>query len=268
MSTGFAVITENDESKWDDETGVQYHYPVMYQKYLEPGTKVVYYKGRIGKDKKYESARLSNQPHYFGVAEIASIDALSKEEGGGWMARLINYQEFLEAVPHKVDGETFEDIPESQKSNYWRRSVRGISPDVFERILDASSPLPVPPGTFKTKGQRDLSSTGIEGKKRVVYTTVYERDPKLRKRAIDIHGLRCKACDFHFGETYGDYGKGLIHIHHTKPLFENGEAQEVDPKTDLIPLCANCHTIVHRRRDRTLTVEQVMQLIKQKELKA
>ena len=43
----FTAITENDESQWDDTTGVSYHFPKRYLKYLEPGTNVVYYKGRI-----------------------------------------------------------------------------------------------------------------------------------------------------------------------------------------------------------------------------
>jgi len=41
------VITENDESEWGDETGTLYHFPKRYRKNLEPGTRLIYYKGRI-----------------------------------------------------------------------------------------------------------------------------------------------------------------------------------------------------------------------------
>lgn len=265
MTTGFAVIIENDESKWDDETGVQYHYPKMYQKYLEPGTKVLYYKGRI-KDKKFEHERLSNDPHYFAVAEISSIEEVEGESGSDLIAYINDYREFSEAVPHKVDGEPLEEIPETQKSNYWRRSVRDISQAVYDHILSKATSLPATPAGPRNEGQGSFISTNIEGKKKVVYSTVYERDRNLRAQAIEIHGLTCKACGFNFGETYGTHGKGLIHIHHIRPLFETGKPQYVDPETDLVPLCANCHTIVHRRRNRTLTVEEVKNLIQGKEI--
>lgn len=260
VSTGFAVITENDQSKWDDETGIRYHYPKMYQKYLEPGTKVLYYKGRI-KDKKFEADRLSNKPHYFAVAEIARIEAQSKEQGGGLVAYLSDYQEFAEAIPHKVDGKPFEVIPDAQKSNYWRRSVRDISGAVYRQILDQSTCLPVTPLSTTDSDDNRLTSTGIEGNKKVVYSTVYERDRNLRKKAIEIHGLTCKGCGFNFGETYGPYGEGFIHVHHVQPLFEVGKPQKVDPQTDLVPLCANCHCIVHRRRNQTLSVEELKAIV-------
>ena len=43
----YTVITENDESAWKDKTGVLYHFPKRYLKYLTPGTRVIYYKGKL-----------------------------------------------------------------------------------------------------------------------------------------------------------------------------------------------------------------------------
>ena len=63
----FAVIMENDESEWDDKTGEIYHYPKRYDKFIPEGTLLVYYKSRI-QNKDYTSQRLSNEPHYFGIA--------------------------------------------------------------------------------------------------------------------------------------------------------------------------------------------------------
>ncbi|MBI7240155.1 restriction endonuclease, partial [Pseudomonas aeruginosa] len=36
----------------------------------------------------------------------------------------------------------------------------------------------------------------------------------------------------------------------------------VNPETDLVPLCANCHAVVHRRRDRTLSVDELKGLVR------
>ncbi|MEZ1588195.1 HNH endonuclease, partial [Pseudomonas aeruginosa] len=91
-----------------------------------------------------------------------------------------------------------------------------------------------------------------EGSLSTYYGVRYERDPTLRLQAIAIHGVACKACGFDFGKAYGEYAKGFIHVHHTQPISEFEAPKAVNPETDLVPLCANCHAVVHRRRDRTL----------------
>jgi predicted HNH restriction endonuclease len=66
-----------------------------------------------------------------------------------------------------------------------------------------------------------------------------------------------------YSETYGkDYADGYIQIHHIKPLSKN--EGEVDPRTDLVPLCANCHTIAHRRRDTVTSIEELKSLMIEK----
>jgi len=54
----YAVIAQNDESKWDDVKGDLYHYPSTYKNILTKGCKVIYYKGKM-KKKEYLSLRLS-----------------------------------------------------------------------------------------------------------------------------------------------------------------------------------------------------------------
>ena len=76
-------------------------------------------------------------------------------------------------------------------------------------------------------------------------------------QAIAYHGLSCACCGFNFGERYGEYAKGMIQVHHRVPISERGGPVKVDPTTDLITLCANCHNVIHRRRDRTLDVDEL-----------
>ncbi len=103
---------------------------------------------------------------------------------------------------------------------------------------------------------------GTEGKRKVVYTTKYERDPKLRKQAILIHGLTCEVCGFDFEKTYGILGRDYIEVHHIKPLNEIGEEVQVNPKTDMICLCSNCHRMIHRKKERVLTPDELRAIIK------
>jgi 5-methylcytosine-specific restriction enzyme A len=47
-------------------------------------------------------------------------------------------------------------------------------------------------------------------------------------------------------------------VHHIKPLSElKGIKHETDPKTDLAILCANCHRMIHRKKNITLTLNEL-----------
>ena len=88
-----------------------------------------------------------------------------------------------------------------------------------------------------------------EGKKVQYLTSKYERNPKNRIAAIRIHGLSCYVCDFNFENTYGEIGKDFIEVHHRVPLYSKDEVVNVNPETDLICVCSNCHRMLHRKRD-------------------
>ncbi|HEX5758012.1 MAG TPA: HNH endonuclease [Thermoanaerobaculia bacterium] len=104
--------------------------------------------------------------------------------------------------------------------------------------------------SFGEAGKNDLAETErySEGSRFEVLATRYERDPCARRRCIEHHGDSCRGCGLDFGETYGDLGRGFIHVHHLQPLAEAEGERSVDPISDLIPLCPNCHAMVHRRR--------------------
>jgi 5-methylcytosine-specific restriction protein A len=74
----------------------------------------------------------------------------------------------------------------------------------------------------------------------------YERDPRARKACLAHHGTNCSVCGFNFESRYGKIGEGFIHVHHLVPLSEVGEDYEVDPIADLLPVCPNCHAMLHR----------------------
>jgi 5-methylcytosine-specific restriction protein A len=48
-------------------------------------------------------------------------------------------------------------------------------------------------------------------------------------------------------QIYGDLGKYIIEVHHIVPLSEIGKQYIVDPVKDLVPICPNCHTMIHMR---------------------
>lgn len=101
----------------------------------------------------------------------------------------------------------------------------------------------------------------VEGACRSITVNAYERDPAARKACIDYHGLSCRLCGFNFEKRYGDLGVGYIHVHHIIPLADIREKYVVDPIKDMIPVCANCHSMIHRRKP-ALTVDELKECIR------
>jgi 5-methylcytosine-specific restriction protein A len=76
----------------------------------------------------------------------------------------------------------------------------------------------------------------------------YERNPQARKACLTKFGYDCNVCGFNFETTYGDIGEEYIHVHHLVDISTLGEGYEIDPKEDLRPVCANCHSMLHTER--------------------
>lgn len=94
-----------------------------------------------------------------------------------------------------------------------------------------------------------------------LHITKHERNPGLRRRCIDIQGWRCKGCGLDFKEKYGDLGVDFIEVHHLYPISQTEGEHEVDPGKDLVPLCANCHSMIHRLKGTEMTVEKLQSYI-------
>jgi 5-methylcytosine-specific restriction enzyme A len=71
-----------------------------------------------------------------------------------------------------------------------------------------------------------------------------------------VHGLSCVVCRFNFEAVYGVWGKGFIHVHHNKPISESGPTS-INPQTDLSVVCPNCHAMIHRDKNHTLSVQEL-----------
>lgn len=96
----------------------------------------------------------------------------------------------------------------------------------------------------------------VEGSVCQVNINSYERNPEARRRCIEHHGTSCCVCGFNFEEKFGSVAQGFIHVHHLKPLSEIQEEYEVNPITDLRPVCPNCHAMIHLG-GKTRTIEDV-----------
>jgi len=132
------ILTQNevnvsDAHNWQDDEGVQYHYPTKYRNKILEGERFVYYRGVNRLNGKRGDA------HYFGTGRIGSItqDPDPERQTGvkkAWFCQVEDYERFPSDVPAKVDGILREQGP----SNQFRDGVRVIDDATFESILEAS----------------------------------------------------------------------------------------------------------------------------------
>lgn len=107
----------------------------------------------------------------------------------------------------------------------------------------------------------DKTESFMEGKSKEVTQTSYERNPQARKTCLIHHGYSCQICEFNFEKTFGEIGKGFIHVHHINAISGIGKEYEIDPKNDLIPVCPNCHAMIHSKIP-AFTIEEIKAKIK------
>ncbi len=100
----------------------------------------------------------------------------------------------------------------------------------------------------------------VEGATRRISVNTYERNREARRKCIRHYGSSCVVCELDLGLVYGSVAQGFIHVHHLKPLSEVSMEYEVDPITDLRPVCPNCHAIIHLG-SQTRSIEEVRELL-------
>ncbi|MDO4487355.1 MAG: HNH endonuclease [Bacillota bacterium] len=61
-------------------------------------------------------------------------------------------------------------------------------------------------------------------------------------------------------KEYGPEYANKIHVHHIIPVSEIGEEYVIDPITDLIPVCPNCHMVLHTGEG--ISVEELKKKVK------
>lgn len=100
----------------------------------------------------------------------------------------------------------------------------------------------------------------VEGARYEIRSTAIERSPAARAACIEHHGVGCYVCGFDFFQKYGELGEGYIHVHHKTEISTRSGPYQVDPVRDLVPLCPNCHAMVHRKRP-ALDVDELKRIL-------
>ncbi len=99
-----------------------------------------------------------------------------------------------------------------------------------------------------------------EGNEQTVRHKKYERNPINRQMCLLAFGYKCQVCGFDFRKKYGEIGANFIEVHHKIPVSKMGAGYIVDPIKDLIPVCSNCHSMLHKK-DPPYSPEELIQII-------
>ena len=78
--------------------------------------------------------------------------------------------------------------------------------------------------------------SAVEGERVEVVRSKAERDPALRKAALNHYGIKCARCSF------VPTVMSQLDVHHKHPIVEGVRRTTLD---DLAVLCANCHRLAH-----------------------
>lgn len=87
---------------------------------------------------------------------------------------------------------------------------------------------------------------------------VVKRNPQLRQACIDKYGYQCQCCGMKFTEVYGEeLGGRFIEVHHLKMISTYDEELPDDYLDNLVPLCSNCHSMIHHGANGPLTLREL-----------
>ena len=130
--------------------------------------------------------------------------------------------------------------------------------DDFDRFLQSEVP------SFESKTADKLGAEDLllfrEGAEESITSDKYERNREARAACLAAHGTACAVCGIDFEKEYGSEFAGKIEVHHIVPLSQIGTEYTVDPVRDLIPVCPNCHTALHSKKDGVYTVTELRAL--------
>lgn len=153
----------------------------------------------------------------------------------------------------KAEDKSFGDVACSDVLLYYRHFLKSPYNPLHEGY---TPPTPVPAELAGTTGEASPTQEPVKLKEGTIvqesHLTTHERNPELRRKCIEHFAamndgrIVCQCCGFDFSRAYRGIGEGYIEVHHRRPISQSDGEHEVDPATDLVPLCSNCHSMIHR----------------------
>lgn len=129
------------------------------------------------------------------------------------------------------------------QSNVWYAKEEKAS-DFVRNVLDYINNYNIIEENLPQAIPEEYKESGI-GKK--VLVNKYERNSNARRKCLEIYGSKCIVCGFESARIYGDEFSDRIEVHHIVPINEINKKYKVDPQKDIVPVCPNCHMMLHTK---------------------
>ncbi len=95
----------------------------------------------------------------------------------------------------------------------------------------------------------------------------HTRSRRLRDAAITVFRqqhdgrLFCTVCGFDFEAIYGELGRDFIEVHHIEIIREGDPVDLMIAIERVVPLCANCHRMIHRRLGVIIALQELRAIV-------
>ena len=155
-------------------------------------------------------------------------------------------------------------------SGYWAITTAGRKYlDENEEVYDSLKSQGFKEVDISKQVEKDFKELVIEeGSIELKGIRQRKRSQKLREEKIkeikekNKGKISCVVCDFDFSDKYDGHGEGYIEIHHLEPVSLGSTSQNMkDALKKVVPLCSNCHRMVHRDKDNLLTPEALRKIV-------
>lgn len=173
-----------------------------------------------------------------------------------WISQLKMEGTALEGIEYPLRDISF--IDDSQELN---AAVTEILSDLWGVALNIKHGRAISEKNNFPEEIDEIDARLHEGAVSKINVNIYERSRRARKACLAHYGPQCQVCEIKFIEKYGDIGEGFMHVHHIIPLTSIGKEYIVDPINDLVPVCPNCHSMIHRK-DPPYSVEELKSKLK------
>jgi len=164
--------------------------------------------------------------------------ACNPEDPSTWPEKWNNYRMRVSRSPIIGENEEFNEV---EIAGEWASMVTGM----FLSLLNVDQ--------IEDQAHFEGGLTRVEVNR-------YERNPVNRDICLAANGYVCKICGFDFEKKYGEIGHHFIHVHHITPVSMSETVYEINPVKDLIPVCPNCHAMLHQS-DPPLTPDELISII-------
>lgn len=112
--------------------------------------------------------------------------------------------------------------------------------------------------TWTNDIQLNDAAKAIEGEALDRHVWVHKRDINLRDQCLEEKGKKCSICGFDPVAKYGVGFENIIEVHHKNPVSTGVRETTLN---DLIPVCPNCHRVLHSKVDGVYDPEDIKKIV-------